>query len=86
MSNKQQNLIDLIFVINGKEVVIDKVNVEQPLKVSVEKALGENSRPPSDYDALYDNASLDINQSIEANKLPDRATIYLSLRGGKGGS
>jgi hypothetical protein len=85
MSNKQHNLISLIFVVNGKEVHVDKVNVEQPLKVSVEKALGENSRPPSDYDVLYNNTSLDINKSIEDNNIPDKATIYLSLKGGKGG-
>ena len=85
MTTQQHNLITLIFVINGKEIAVDKVNLNQPLKVSVEKALGDNSRPVSDYDVLYNDAPLDITLSVEANKLTNGARIYLSLKGGQGG-
>lgn len=82
---KQPNLITLIFIINGKEVPVEKVNLNQPLHVSVAKALGENSRPLTDYDVLYNNTSLDINRKVEDLGLIDGAHIYLSLKGGKGG-
>lgn len=85
---KQQNLISLKFSVTGKPVVtIDKVNLKEPLKVSVEKALEEtgSSRPIEDYDVLLGNDILDINKKVEELGLTDGALLMVSLKSGKGG-
>lgn len=83
------NLISLTFIVNGNEVEIDNVNIHQPLKVSVQKALsltGNSGRPLSDWQVKYNDADLDINKKVEDLNLPDGAKIFVSLRSGKGGT
>lgn len=85
---KQHNLISLKFSVTGKPVVtIEKVNLNQPLKVAVEKALEEtgSSRPIEDYDVLLGNNILDINKKVEELGLTDGALLMVSLKSGKGG-
>lgn len=85
---KHENLISLRFSVTGKPVVtIEKVNINQPLKVSVEKALEEtgSARPIEDYDVLLDNNILDISQKVEELGLVDGSLLMVSLRSGKGG-
>jgi hypothetical protein len=85
---KQHNLISLKFSVTGKPVVtIEKVNLNQPLKVAVEKALEEtgSTRPIEDYDVLLGNNILDINKKVEELGLTDGALLMVSLKSGKGG-
>lgn len=85
---KQHNLIGLKFSVTGKPVVtIEKVNLNQPLKVAVEKALEEtgSTRPIEDYDVLLGNNILDINKKVEELGLTDGALLMVSLKSGKGG-
>lgn len=84
---KQQNLINLNFSVTGKPVTIDKVNVNQPLKVSVQKALDEtgSTRPIEEYDVLFNNNKLDINQKVETFNFPEDEIIFVSLKTGQGG-
>ncbi|WP_303924971.1 DUF2604 domain-containing protein [Draconibacterium sediminis] len=85
---KQHNLISLRFSVTGKPVVtIEKVNVNQPLQVSVEKALVKtgSTRPIKDYDVLFNNNILDITQRIETLELIEGVLLMVSLSSGKGG-
>lgn len=85
---KQHNLISLKFSVTGKPVAtIEKVNLNQPLKVAVGKALEEtgSTRPIEDYDVLLGNNILDINKKVEDLGLTDGDLLMVSLKSGKGG-
>lgn len=85
---KQHNLIALRFSITGKPVVtIEKVNLNQPILVAIEKAFEETgtTRPVSDYDVLFDTAILNISLKVEELGLIDGALLMVSLKSGKGG-
>lgn len=84
---KQDNLISLKFSVTGKPVVIENANVKQPLKVSVQKALDEtgSTRPIDEYEVLYNNNKLDINQKVETFNFTTDAVIFVSLKTGQGG-
>jgi hypothetical protein len=81
------NLISLNFSVTGKPATIEKVNVNQPLLVSVQKALEETgtTRPIEDYDVLLNNTVIDINQKVETLNLSDGTLLMVSLKSGKGG-
>lgn len=86
---KQENLISLVFVVNGVENTIEKVNVNQPLSVSVNKALkdsGNTGRDISDWQLKWNDNNLDINNKVEDYNLPNGAQLFLSLKAGIGGN
>ena len=85
---KQSNLISLTFIVNGTETIVEKVNVNQPLHVPVQKALnqtGNTARVIGDWQVIYNDQTLDINKKVEDYKLPENAVIFLSLKAGQGG-
>lgn len=84
---KQNNLISLKFSVTGKPATIDKVNIKQPLKVAVQKALNDtgSSRTIDEYDVLYDNNIIDITQKVETFGFPEDVVLMVSLKSGKGG-
>lgn len=86
---KIQNQIPLTFIVNGKETNVEKVNLHQPLKVSVEKALeqtGNTGRELSDWQIkLNNNNDLDVTKKVEDCNIPSGAKIFLSLKAGQGG-
>jgi len=84
---KQLNLISLKFSVTGNPIMIDNVNINQPLLVSVQKALEKagNTRPVEDYEVLYNNVILDINQKVETFGLLESAVLMVSLKTGQGG-
>ena len=87
--NGQQNLISLIFIVNGKPTTVEKVNINQPLKVSVEKALnqtGNTGRDLSDWLVKYNDQDLNINSKVEDLNLPNNAKIFISLKSAAGGN
>jgi len=87
-NEKSPNQISLTFIVNGTEIEITKVNVHQPLKVSVEKALAESGntgRPLSDWQVKLDDNELDISQKVESFNFPEGVKIFISLKAGQGG-
>lgn len=80
--------ISLVFSISGKQITIDKVNLNQPLKVSVQKAFDESgsTRPLSDYNVLYEGKIIDISQKVETFHFSDGALLIVSLKTGQGGN
>ncbi len=85
---KNPNQISIRYIVNGEETLVDKVNVNQPLKVSAEQALkqtGNHSRDLSEFQAKYNNNDVNLNAKVEDLKIPSGATIYLSLKIGQGG-
>ncbi len=85
---KKQNQISLTFIVNGKETEVEKVNLHQPLKVPVEKALeqtGNTGRPLSDWQVKWNDTELDITKKVEDFNFPSDAKIFISLKAGQGG-
>jgi hypothetical protein len=85
---KQHNLIALRFSITGKPVVtIEKVNLNQPILVAIEKAFEDTgtTRPVSDYDVLFDTTVLNVSLKVEELGLTNGALLMVSLKSGKGG-
>lgn len=88
MEDKNKNLRSLDYSVNGTPTTVEKVNVNQPLKVSVEKALeqtGNTGRPLTDWVAKYIDQNLDISLKVEDFNFPDDAVIFLILKSGQGG-
>ena len=88
VKEKQTNLISLTFIVNGTETIIEKVNINQPLHVAVNKALeqtGNTGRPISDWQAIFNDQTIDINKKIEDYNFPKDTIIFLSLKAGQGG-
>lgn len=85
---KQKNLISLKFSVNGKTVTIDTINVNQPLKASVQQALTKtgSARPINEYEVLFENVKLNINQKVGTFNFPEGAVIFVSLKTGQGGN
>ena len=77
---KQDNFISLKFSVTGKPITIEKVNIKQPLKVAVQKALDgtASTRPIEDYDVLFNNDKLDITKKVETFNFPDDAVLIYS--------
>jgi hypothetical protein len=84
---KQHNLISLKFSVTGKQTIVDKININQPLQVSVQKALEEtgSTRGIEEYDVLVNNNKLDITQKIESFNFQSDVVIFVSLKTGQGG-
>lgn len=86
--DKKQIQISLTFIVNGKETKVEKVNLHQPLKVPVEKALdqtGNTGRPLSDWQVKWNDNELDITKKVEDFNFPSDAKIFISLKAGQGG-
>jgi len=84
----KKNQISLTFIVNGKEAEVEKVNIHQPLKVPVEKALdqtGNTGRQLSDWQVKWNDNELDITKKVEDFNFPSDAKIFISLRAGQGG-
>ncbi|NPE28207.1 DUF2604 domain-containing protein [Methanococcoides sp. SA1] len=85
---KTHNQISLTFIVNGKEATVEKVNLHQPLEVSVKKALedtGNTGRELSDWQVKLNDIELDITKKVEEFSITSDAKIFISLRAGQGG-
>ena len=85
----QPNTAVLVFVVNGKEAVIEKVNIHQPLHVAANEALkktGNTARPLSDWLVKLENADLDLSEKVENFHFGSNARIFMSLKGAEGGN
>lgn len=79
----------LIFVVNGTEVVLDHLNVNEPLHAARNQALAKSSntgRPPADW-AIKDEKgnTLDADRRIDSYAFPPGTKLFLSLGVGAGG-
>ncbi len=87
--SKPDNKTSLIFVVNGLEVVLDHLNVNEPLKAAVNKALAESKntgRPPADWQVKDERGnSLDQDRRIESYAFPPGTKLFLTLGVGAGG-
>jgi hypothetical protein len=79
----------LVFVVNGREVVLDDVNPNWPLHAAREKAIARShstGRPPNDWE-IRDEADhvLDPSRTIESYAFKSGTKLLLSLGMGAGG-
>jgi hypothetical protein len=80
-------LISLIFRIRNESITIDKVNINQPLAVSVERALkDEEARKAGDWVVTYNGGQVDPSAKVKDLNLPDGAVLKLTLKAGGGGA
>lgn len=85
----KKNLRSLNFIVNGKVTTVEKVNINQPLHVSAEKAFeqtGNTARPLSDWLVKYNGADLNLNAKVKDLNLPADAKIFMSLKTAEGGN
>lgn len=86
---KENNFIDLVFVVNGEDVDLDKLNVHEPLHAARNKALAEShntGRSPDEWEIRTEaGVLLDPNSKIESLGLKPGTKLFLSLGVGAGG-
>lgn len=87
MEKKENDqLISLIFRIRNESITIDKVNVNQPLSVAVERALkDEEARKSGDWVVTYNGTQVDPSKKVKDFNLSDGALLKLTLKAGGGG-
>ena len=87
MEKKENDqLISLIFRIRNESITIDKVNVNQPLSVAVERALkDEEARKSGDWVVTYNGTQVDPSRKVRDLNLTDGALLKLTLKAGGGG-
>lgn len=84
---KQDQLITLNFQIQEDTIPVKKVNINQPLSVSVKKALEDHSesRPIGDWIVMFGKNQIDVNQKVKDLGLSDGDLLKLQLKEGGGG-
>jgi hypothetical protein len=85
---EKEQFIRLNFRIQGEVVTIEKVNVHQPLSVSVSKVLQDHGqgRPIQDWIVTFNGVQLDITKKVQELGLKDGDTLKLTLKDGGGGA
>jgi hypothetical protein len=83
------NKTSLTFIVNGAEVVLDHLNLSEPLHAARNRALAESKntgRPPSDWQIKDQSGNaLDPDKRIESYSFPRGTKLWLSLGVGAGG-
>lgn len=86
---KSDNKTSLIFVVNGFEIVLDHLNVNEPLHAAMTKALAESKntgRPPADWQIKDERGNpLDPDRRLESYAFRPGTKLFLSLGVGAGG-
>jgi len=84
---KKEQLITLNFRIQNETISISNVNINQPLAVSVRKALKDDSqsRPLEDWIVTLNGNQLDMSQKVKDLNLSNGDTLKLTLKDGGGG-
>ncbi len=86
---KADNATTLIFIVNGSEVVLDHLNVNEPLHAARNQALAKSKntgRPPADWQIKDERGNaLDPDRPIESFAFPPGTKLFLSLGVGAGG-
>lgn len=88
MEEKNQNQISLTFIVSGNKTEVEKVNLHQPLEVSVKKALeqtGNTGREISGWQVRWNDNKIDIANKVEDFNFPLDAKIFISIKEGQGG-
>ena len=83
-----KNKITLVFIINGVDVPIE-ANINQPLKVAMNKALKDSDntgRPVDEWEVhTEEGQDLDPDKKVEDLELTGGARLLLNLKVGGGG-
>jgi hypothetical protein len=86
---KSDKKTTLIFVVNGLEVVLDHLNVSNPLHAARDKALAQSNntaRPAADWQIKDEGGNtLDPSRRIESYGFKPGTKLFLSLAVGAGG-
>ena len=87
-NEEKDHLLTLNFRIQSEVVSVDNVNVNQPLSVSMRKALKDHDqgRRFEDWIVTFNGKQLDPNQKVEDLGLSDGDTLKLTLKDGGGGN
>ncbi len=85
---EKEQLITLNFRIQNETIVVDNVNINQPLSVAVKKALKDHDqgRPIEDWIVTFNGNQLDISKKVKDLNLSDGDILKLTLKDGGGGS
>lgn len=83
------NQIDIVVVVNGQPIPIEKANIHAPLRTVVVEALnksGNSGQPPENWE-LRDASGqvLDISRKLEDYNIQPGAKLFLNLKAGVGG-
>ncbi len=87
---KENNFIDIVFVVAGEDVVLDKLNIHEPLNAARSKALAQSgndtSRPHKDWEIRTESGVLlNPTDKLESLGLKPGTKLFLSLAVGAGG-
>jgi hypothetical protein len=86
---KENNFIDLVFVVNGEDVDIPKFNINEPLHAARNKALadsGNTGRPPDEWEVRTEaGVLLDPKSKLDSLGLKPGTRLFLTLAVGAGG-
>ncbi len=86
---KSDNKTSITFVVNGLEIVLDHLNVNEPLHAAMSRALAETkntARPAADWQLKDDRGNtLDPTRRIESYGFPPGTKLFLTLGVGAGG-
>lgn len=84
MDNKNQ--ISLRFRLQEDIITVEKVNINQPLSVSLKKALEGTSKEPKDYNVEFNKQQVDTSSKVKDLGLVDNDLLKLILKDGGGGT
>jgi hypothetical protein len=84
---RNPNLRDLLFVVNGDDQLVEKVNINEPLRVAAQQALKQagSTKPLSEYQAVYNDQAISLDKKIKDYQFPADAIVYLNLNRAGGG-
>jgi hypothetical protein len=86
---KENNFIDLVFVVNGEDVDMPKLNIHEPLHAARNKALadsGNTGRPPAEWEIRTEaGVLLNPDAKLESLGLKPGTRLFLTLAVGAGG-
>ncbi len=89
VTGKNEPTLVLIFVVNGRDVVLDDVNPSWPLHTARNKAIAKSNstgRPPDEWEIRNESDQiLDPNRKISSYEFKSGTKLFLSVRVGGGG-
>lgn len=90
MASKNEPTFVLVFVVNGRDVVLDDVNPSWPLHTARNKAIAKSNstgRPPDEWEIRDEGDQvLDPNRKISTFAFKSGTKLFLNVRVGGGGN
>ncbi len=89
MTSKNESTLVLIFVVNGRDVVLDDVNPSWPLHTARNKAIAKSNstgRPPDEWEIRDETDQvLDPSRKISSFDFKSGTKLFLNVHVGGGG-